>query len=677
MTKRMNRLRRLLFSVLILTLVMTGLVPALAEDEGTRIPYAQLPADIRAAYESEMALAEKNARARAPGQTQLFAKLKGNVTPYTGSKSCNSLKVDYTVSQSVAKVGEEVYFYVNMECDYPPMVYVLGGLAFDESFEKTGDLTSNTDGVVLPADVTQKGMRIRYTHDKPGYFNFVIVVKDGNGNVVQLSTSTVMVYEEKEPPFSSISIDGNLALLMNVDRSKLDVGTVITANTEITTKADPVRYRGVWTLTDADGNVLDVKESSAEVNAQNPSAKIAFEYQPLQAGKLQFRITASDGDGNLINTNSPVLDVEDGFHFTARLNRVSALMVGNSVTATYNVYGHDCGKVSCYIGWECHDADGSILASKTEVVKERSGKVSYTPRVGQEIEFYVGATCEHFTGEYPARAFLALIGGLEVERSLTANTVAYGDEIGVNYSVSGGLEPYQKIVITGYTFDESRSKTYTFLTKTVTEAEGTVMGAPKLGDEVWFKVQVVEEDGNVTAWETGKAALTGAPEVTAPTLTASLSSVRAAVGETVTLTYRMSGGSGTISKEDPQGSYAVWKLLDGTAVHTQLLTGISGTSVFTPAEEGKYLCELVLTDGYHQQISWKSDTITVSAGIAGDANADGRVDLQDALLVMQYDAGWSVTLSKANADVDNSGAVNAADAVLILRYVSGESVVLK
>ncbi len=675
----MIRWKRLVSKLLILSLFLAllPLLPASADEEGTRIPYRELPSDIRAAYEAELQSAAKNARSRAPGQTQLFAKLKGNVTPYTGSKSCNSLKVNYTVSQSVAKVGEEVYFYVNMECAYPPMVYVLGGLAFDENFEQTGELSSDKDGVSLPTEVTQKGIRIKYTHGAPGYFNFVIVVKDGNGNVVQLSTSTVMVYEEEEPPFSNIAIDGNLAMMMSIDRSKLDVGTVITANTEITTQTDPVRYRGVWTLTDAAGTVLDVKETSAEVSAQKPAARIAFDYQPLQAGKLQFRITASDGEGNQISNNSPVLDVDDGFHFTAKLNRVSALMVGGSVTATYNVYGHDCGKVAYYLGWECHDANGNILASKTESVREASGKSTYTPRVGQEIEFYVGATCEHFAGDYPARALLALIGGLEVDCELTARSVAYGNEIGVNYSAAGGLEPYQKVIVTGYSYDKSLNKTYTFMTKTVSEAEGTVKGAPKLGDEVWFKVQIVESDGNTTSWETGRAALTGAPAVTVPALTASLSSTRVAVGETITLTYRMSGGSGTVNTDEPESSYIVWKTLDGTAVHKQLLNRISGSPAFVPAEAGRYYCELILTDGYHQQISWKSEAFTVSAGVPGDADADGILDVRDALLVMQYDAGWSVALSKVNADVNDSGAVDLTDALLILRYLAGENVTLK
>lgn len=649
---------------------------AMAES-GDEIPvaYEDLPEAHRKRYEAEMASAQANARARAPGKKQLFAEARGDFNGYTDARSDNSLKVDYRVSDSIVEVGERVYFYVNMNCDYPPMVYTISGLVFDENFNKTGDLVNN--GKSVKVEDTFKGIAPYYTPTEPGYFNFVFVVSDGNGNMVSITTNTILVYEKEEPLFSNIAIDGNLALMMNLDRSKLDVGTVITASVDVTTKSDPVKYRGVWTLTDEEGNVLDTLETNSEVEAQAEIAKLNFEYRPLKAGKLQFVITASDGEGNQVKNNTPFINVEDGYYFTAKLNRVSALVAGNSVTATYNIYGHECDKAGYFIGWECHDADGNTIMSKTEVVPERSGKSTFTPRTGQEIEFYVGATCEHISGEFPARAVLALVGAIDAEVAITANTVKYGSSIGVEYSVWGGLEPYQKIVVNGYTYDASRDKTYNFVTKNVTEAEGTVTGEPKLGDEVYFVIEVVESDGYSTTWKTGKATLTGAPEVTDPKLTASLSSTKTAVGETITLTYRMSGGSGTINTAEPEASYISWKKADGTVVSTSQITKISGTPTFIPTEEGSYYCELILTDGYHQQISWKSETFSVVAGIPGDADANGVVDASDALRIMQYDAGWSVALSKANADVDDSGSVGLSDAVLILRYSAGENVTLK
>lgn len=67
----------------------------------------------------------------------------------------------------------------------------------------------------------------------------------------------------------------------------------------------------------------------------------------------------------------------------------------------------------------------------------------------------------------------------------------------------------------------------------------------------------------------------------------------------------------------------------------------------------------------------------VAARIPGDVDDNGKVDAYDALLVLQYDAGWNVSLEKTNADVNANGGVDIDDAVLILLYGAGENVTLK
>jgi plastocyanin len=58
------------------------------------------------------------------------------------------------------------------------------------------------------------------------------------------------------------------------------------------------------------------------------------------------------------------------------------------------------------------------------------------------------------------------------------------------------------------------------------------------------------------------------------------------------------------------------------------------------------------------------------AGLAGDANKDGRVNAIDAALVLQYSAGLIPTINP-NADVNHSGQTNAIDAAVILQYAAG------
>ncbi len=73
-------------------------------------------------------------------------------------------------------------------------------------------------------------------------------------------------------------------------------------------------------------------------------------------------------------------------------------------------------------------------------------------------------------------------------------------------------------------------------------------------------------------------------------------------------------------------------------------------------------------------------TVTVydpNARLPGDANDDGTVDVQDALRIMQYCAGWSVSVNGYAGDVDADGDADLNDALLILQYASGLDVQLK
>lgn len=63
--------------------------------------------------------------------------------------------------------------------------------------------------------------------------------------------------------------------------------------------------------------------------------------------------------------------------------------------------------------------------------------------------------------------------------------------------------------------------------------------------------------------------------------------------------------------------------------------------------------------------------------LPGDVNEDGKVDKRDALIVMQYDAGWPVLINGWQGDVNADGKTNLQDAVLILKYDAGLDVQLK
>ena len=658
---------------------------------GNKISYNDLPAEYRTLFQKEMASAKANARSRAPSQSRLIAETKGGFNGYTGSKSDNSLKVSYTVSDSVVEVGEEVVFQFTLECTYQPMIFTVGGVVFNENFDDIGTIGPK-EGVSYEVNEAAITADVPWTPTAAGYFNFVLVVRDGNGNQVAVTTNTVQVYSGDQPTFDNVGFDqelegegedatvvNQLAMALSLNRSTVKVGQEITATVTLATAVDPVSYTAAWTHTDADGNTVKLTEYpvSGEVNAQAEEKTLTFSYKPLEAGEIQFVINATNGDGYHISNNSPLLTVEDGYYLEARLNRISGISAGETVTATYSIYGHECDSASYFIGWECLGEDDEVLASKSSQVDDRTGKSTYTPRIGSVCEFYVGVQCEHIKNTLPATASVPLVDGLMVDLDLTASSVKYGSSIGVNYSVEGGLTPYEKIIVTGYSYDKSQDATYSFVTKTLTDASGTVTGKPTVGDQVYFVVKVVESDGNTSTWTSDKATFTGGLEVTTPEITVTGLASQVSLGDPVTLTYTLSGGSGTIEADS---STVKWLSLTGDVLSEApvSLSGVNtGTASYTPEAAGTCFCQLELTDAYGQSVTWKSDPISVVLTLPGDADGSGVVDSYDVLRIMQYDAGWSVTVNDLNADVDGSGSVTLSDAVQILRYLAGEIASLK
>ncbi len=59
--------------------------------------------------------------------------------------------------------------------------------------------------------------------------------------------------------------------------------------------------------------------------------------------------------------------------------------------------------------------------------------------------------------------------------------------------------------------------------------------------------------------------------------------------------------------------------------------------------------------------------------VKGDADGNGEVDIDDALIVAQYDIGLvtSADLDLSMADVDGNGTVDIFDALRIAEYVVG------
>ena len=67
----------------------------------------------------------------------------------------------------------------------------------------------------------------------------------------------------------------------------------------------------------------------------------------------------------------------------------------------------------------------------------------------------------------------------------------------------------------------------------------------------------------------------------------------------------------------------------------------------------------------------KPGTVTVIDYIPGDINGDGVLNNKDVTRLMQYFAGWDVTVNTPALDVNNDGSHNNKDVTRLMQYLAG------
>ena len=117
----------------------------------------------------------------------------------------------------------------------------------------------------------------------------------------------------------------------------------------------------------------------------------------------------------------------------------------------------------------------------------------------------------------------------------------------------------------------------------------------------------------------------------------------------------------TIKQDAPLGSYPIT---------VDYYRGITGNNI--DGEDVNYD-----KDWNRVPLNYISGKLIVCAYTPGDINGDGEVDINDAICLLKYVAGWKLDGVVIEAlDVNGDGRVNTKDAIQILRYIAGRNVTL-
>lgn len=94
------------------------------------------------------------------------------------------------------------------------------------------------------------------------------------------------------------------------------------------------------------------------------------------------------------------------------------------------------------------------------------------------------------------------------------------------------------------------------------------------------------------------------------------------------------------------------------------LTGVEPRSYVMRVEKNKHI-----TEEFILQVDPGNAVRDIQLNLLGDLNRNGKVDMADIVLLIRYQAGWSISIYEKAADINADSKISMADLVLLIREV--------
>ncbi len=142
----------------------------------------------------------------------------------------------------------------------------------------------------------------------------------------------------------------------------------------------------------------------------------------------------------------------------------------------------------------------------------------------------------------------------------------------------------------------------------------------------------------------------------------------AAVGESVPTVIRIIESAGDLTGD------LIWTIGDESVISLDEESFRIGVPAVIGLKPGTTTLRATMANGKYAQCTVR---VITSKYIPGDVNVDGRVDLTDAVELLRYMHGPWENINMANAEVNGDHLVDEKDAMLILQYLAGWNVSLQ
>lgn len=354
--------------------------------------------------------------------------------------------------------------------------------------------------------------------------------------------------------------------------------------------------------------------------------------------------------------------------------------IGETITLNYETIGGTVGERVTSYYWTIYDEDWNSSSTDTMYLDGPKGQIQYTPYYGVQIELTIYAydgTSDFYeyyefelTGDSMTEAF-------NIKLEPNKSSVAKGEKVTVSYEVTGGSGVDE--VLSAFYIIEKDGYVYGTEDIELTKRTGSLSFTPRFGDTLTVYVKArdkyVEE-----MWEAVRITLTGSDKTTPPVASVNFEKEPIVLGEAVNVKYSLSGGT---APYDAALIVRTWSEADNTTdIYTKKLTSAgSGTVTVTPESGEQILAFIEGTDDQGFTIYgdwlWLELEAPAAPRVPGDADDNGVVNTADAVAILAYCVDASKQINQRNADVNADELVDVYDALLLLQYDAGWNVKLE
>lgn len=328
---------------------------------------------------------------------------------------------------------------------------------------------------------------------------------------------------------------------------------------------------------------------------------------------------------------------------------------GDTITATVSIPGVDVTDAVYNYTWaldgiEQHRVTRSPAASDS-YQPDKSGTLS--------LRVYVSLKSNGFEGQN-AVVVLSPAEPLVVNGDYDKTTVAINTPITANWTIAGGAAPY---TVEPIWFVSRDNEYYDWVGGLPGDNSSSL--TPKDGLRGYLELRVKDTQGQEKRITFPSFRIIGAEQITPMQVDIKLDKSSVASGDIITANWTITGGAPPYVVEE-----AYWEVSDGWEYVIITEDEREGTASLRVPQGTRGLFHLTIRD-YLGGWYYRSNVFRVLAPFPGDANLDGRLDIQDVASIANYLVGGARPASPANADADGQNGITLADLIWLINKLTG------